>query len=91
MDEVVPSAAGFTLGVPKQRFPNPIPGLSFLFTADLPSQRVKRSRSDPGRGGGGGVVAVGAPTPPLLKCCHEVVCKTFLNDLTYFTTQILNK
>lgn len=48
MDEVICSAAGFTLGVARQMCKYPVPGLSFVFNADLLSQRVKRSWSDPG-------------------------------------------
>lgn len=48
MDEVVCSPAGFTRGVTRQTCKYPVPGLSFLFNSDLPSRRVKRSRSDPG-------------------------------------------
>lgn len=48
MDEVVYSAAGSTRGVSRQMCKYLVSGLSFLFNADLPSRRVKRSWSDPG-------------------------------------------
>lgn len=77
MDEVC-SAAGFTLGVTRQTCKYPSPGLSFLFNTDLPSQRVKRSRSDPG-----------AHTLTLLKCRREMVCNNFFNNLRILQLEFL--
>lgn len=48
------------------------------FAADVPSQRAKRSWSDPG-----------ARTPTLLQRCHEVVSNKFFNDMRILQLKFL--